>query len=182
MRNHITSAVEKSLQRIQEGFPIECESDFQSVFFGELYNELNTSIVRLEKKLNGDYQSYSETGKTTHKRKSRVDIHIIYNNQPYVIELKFLQGASQATKADMIADIAKVERIIESGEATNGFCVQLIKPGVLKKLPSGAIETGHHRPSISGWDYDFFIKGNYEIAPIGSPDEYTYIIHQIKCT
>lgn len=34
----------------------------------------------------------------------------------------------------MIADLAKVERIAEAGEANEGVCIQLVKEGVINRL------------------------------------------------
>jgi hypothetical protein len=179
MNNSLSIALEKVTVRIANGYQIDCESDFKSVLFGELYKELPNAIIKFEKKLCGDYQSYTENGKARGKRKSRVDLHVEHESKIVVIEVKYLQGAGASVKADMIADIAKVERIIEAEEASEGYCIQLVKPRIVKRLPIGPVEIGHHHPIISGWNYDFEIKGQYQIKPSIHEDGYATIVHHV---
>ena len=176
----VSVSVENAINRIVNGYPIERESDFQSVFFGELYKELPNAIIRLEHTLKGDYQSYIGKGKELKTRKSRVDINVEFDNVITVIELKYLQGAGKSVKADMLADIAKVERIIEANEAHEGFCIQLVKPGVINRLPVGPIEIGKRQLSISSFNYNFEIKGQYHITPHIEVDDYVIILHYIE--
>lgn len=180
MEDVILSALENSMERIENGFPISCEADFQSIMFGELYKILPDFIIRFEVRMAGDYQSYIKHGSTAKNRKSRVDIHIASGDNTAVVELKYFKGADKESRADMIADIAKVERIVESAEAQEGFCIQLVKPGVVKRLPSGRVETGRHQALINGWSYDFEIKGNYDIDANVCPDGHAVIFHHVN--
>ena len=166
--------------RIDNGYPIESEADFQAVLFGEIYKILPAAIISFEKKLKQDYQSYMEIGKNPTKRKSRIDIYIENNGKITAIEVKYFKGAGKAVEADMLADIAKLEKVVEAKEAHEGFCIQLVKPGVLKRLPTGHIEVGQYKPNISGWNYDFEIKGQYHISPTIAPSNYATIVHYIR--
>lgn len=179
MKNQILNALNRSLLRIKEGYPIEREVDFQSVLFGELYKELPSAIIRFEHTLKNDYQSYIQRGSTTKTRKSRVDLHITNADKSIVIELKYFKGSSKEDCADMIADLAKVERIVEAGEANEGFCIQLIKKGVIDRLPT-VIEQQEYSIEVGRWDYNFEIKGEYQVTPKKAPCGRSLICHHIK--
>lgn len=179
MKECVSEALGNAMDKIGKGFPVLREADFHAVLFGELYKKLPDAVVRFETTMGDDYQSYKAIGSLPKNRKSRVDIHIEHNNAVSVVELKYFKGAGQAVEADMLADIAKLERIVEAHEASEGFCIQLLKPGVMERLPSGCIENGRHTPSIAGWDYDFEIKGKYEISPLVCAGGYTVIVHHI---
>ena len=79
--------------RIDNGYPIESEADFQVILFGEIYKILPAAILSFEKKLKLDYQSYMEIGKNPTKRKSRIYIHIENNGKITGIEVKYFKGA-----------------------------------------------------------------------------------------
>ncbi|MBB1476046.1 hypothetical protein [Shewanella sp. SG41-3] len=179
MKNEVLNALNRSLIRIKEGYPVDREVDFQSVLFGELYKELPSAIIRFEHTLKNDYQSYAQRGSSTKNRKSCVDLHITDAGKAIVIELKYFKGSSKEDCADMIADLAKVERIVEAGEANEGFCIQLIKEGVIDRLPT-IIEKKEYSFEVGRWDYNFEIKGKYQVVSSKSPCGRFLIWHHIK--
>jgi hypothetical protein len=176
----IMQALQCSMARVDNPFPIEREVDFQSVLFGELYKALPEAVIRFEQRLENDFQSYSLHGNSTKNRKSRVDLHIQTESKKVVIELKYFKGASREDQMDMLADLAKVERIVESGEADEGFCIQLVKEGVISRLPSGVIVTKAYDEKVGRWDYNFEIKGKYEIKPEYQGNGRSVIIHHVQ--
>lgn len=148
MKKEILEALECSMKRIDNPYPINKEVDLQSVLFGELYKAFPEAIIRFEHILQHDYQSYRLRGHPTENRKSRVDLHIQTPSKIIVIELKYFKGASKEDCSDMLADLAKVERIVESDEADEGFCIQLVKEGVIKRLPKGLIEAKSYKKRL----------------------------------
>ncbi|EPJ2794563.1 MULTISPECIES: hypothetical protein [Vibrio] len=180
MKKEILEALECSMKRIDNSYPINREVDFQSVLFGELYKALPEAIIRFEHILQKDYQSYRLRGRSNNNRKSRVDLYIQTPTNVIVIELKYFKGASSEDCTDMLADIAKVERIVESGEANEGFCFQLVKEGVVKRLPKGRIEAKSYKKEVGRWDYDFEIKGKYEITPELQANGRSLIAHHVQ--
>lgn len=80
----------------------------------------------------------------------------------------------------MLADLAKVERIVESDEADEGFCIQLVKEGVIKRLPKGLIEAKSYKKEVGRWDYNFEIKGQYEITPKLQANGRYLIVHHVQ--
>ena len=179
MKNEVINALDRSLLRIKGGYPVEREVDFQSVLFGELYKELPDAIIRFEHTLKNDYQSYVQRGRATKNRKSRVDLHISDAGKTIVIELKYFKGASKEDCADMIADLAKVERIVEAGEANEGFCIQLVKEGVINRLPT-LVEQKEYSFEVGRWNYNFEIKRKYQVASREAPCGRSVIWHHIK--
>ncbi|MCU8058494.1 hypothetical protein L5L78_20360 [Shewanella sp. SM34] len=179
MKSGILHALEKSLDRIYNNYPVENEIDFQSVLFGELYKQFPDAIIRFEHRLKSDYQSYARRGSITKNRKSRVDLHLSYASQTIVIELKYFKGSSLEERTDMLADIAKVERIVEAKEANEGFCIHLIKEGIISRLPS-EIETKKYEMKVGRWDYNFEIKGIYEVNSTKALCGRSFIVHHIK--
>lgn len=180
MKNVILKALDCSMAKIDNPYPVNKEADFQCILFGELYKALPEAIIRFEHKLRGDYQSYRLRGSPVKNRKSRVDLHIQLGSKIAVIELKYFKGASKEDCADMLADLAKVERIVEAKEADEGFCIQLLKEGVVKRLPKGPIEVKHYKKEIGRWDYDFEIKGRYELAPELQVNGRSLIVHHVQ--
>lgn len=180
MKREILEALECSMGRINNSYPINKEVDFQSVLFGELYKALPEAIVCFEHILQHDYQSYHLRGSSNNNRKSRVDLYIQTPSEVIVIELKYFKGASKEDCTDMLADVAKVERIVESGEANEGFCFQLVKEGVVERLPKGCIEAKTYKEEVGRWDYDFEIKGNYEITPELQANGRSLIVHHVQ--
>ena len=184
MKKEILEALECSMERIDNPYPINKEADFQSVLFGELYKALPEAIVRFEHILQHDYQSYCLRGRSTANRKSRVDLHIQTPSRVIVIELKYFKGASKEDCTDMLADLAKVERIVESGEADEGFCIQLVKEGVIERLPKGPVEAKSYKKEVGCWDYNFEIKEQYETIPKLHANGRSLIVHHVQriCT
>jgi hypothetical protein len=176
----IMEALQCSMARVDNPYPIEREVDFQSVLFGELYKALPEAVIRFEKTLENDFQSYSMRGISNKNRKSRVDLHIQTELKKVVIELKYFKGASREDRMDMLADLAKVERIVESGEADEGFCIQLVKEGVISRLHSGVIDTRTYDEKVGRWDYNFEIKGKYEIKPECQNNGRSVIVHHVQ--
>lgn len=180
MKKEILEALECSMKRIDNPYPINKEVDLQSVLFGELYKALPEAIIRFEHILQHDYQSYRLRGHPTENRKSRVDLHIQTPSKIIVIELKYFKGASKEDCTDMLADLAKVERIVESDEADEGFCIQLVKEGVIKRLPKGLIEAKSYKKEVGRWDYNFEIKGQYKITPKLQANGRYLIVHHVQ--
>lgn len=180
MKNLVLKALERSMERIESGYPLNREVDFQSVLFGELYRVFPNAVIRFEHTLAEDYQSYKMRGSNTKNRKSRVDLHIASDAEVVVIELKYFKGSSREDRIDMLADLAKVERIVQSGEANEGFCFQLVKKNVIKRLPTGLVETRLYREEVGRWDYEFEIKGKYQIKPDLRDDGRALIIHHVS--
>ena len=96
-----------------------------------------------------------------------------------VIELKYFKGSSKEEKADMFADLAKVERIVESKTANEGFCIQLMRSGVHKRMHTGPVTKGHYELRVGRWAYDFLIKGNYSITPEIQSNERALVVHHV---
>jgi hypothetical protein len=180
VKKEILEALNRSMERIDNPYPINKEVDFQSVLFGELYKALPKAIIRFEHILQHDYQSYRLRGRSTANRKSRVDLHIQTPSKVIVIELKYFKGASKEDCADMLADLAKVERIVESDEADEGFCIQLVKEGVIDRLPKGQIKAKSYKKEVGRWDYNFEIKGQYEITPKLQANCRYLIVHHVQ--
>lgn len=180
MKKIILNALECSMARVEQPYPIEREVDFQSVLFGELYKALPEAIIRFEHTLKNDYQSYRMRDSSSKSRKSRVDLHIQTESKIIVLELKYFKGASKEDCADMLADLAKVERIVESEEADEGFCIQLVKEGVIERLPEGKVEAKVYDERVGRWDYNFEIKGQYEITPEQQVDGRSLIVHHVQ--
>lgn len=180
MKKAILKALECSMKRVDNPYPIEREVDFQSVLFGELYKALPEAIIRFEHTLKSDYQSYRMRDSSTKNRKSRVDLHIQTESKIIIIELKYFKGASKEDCTDMLADLAKVERIVESKEADEGFCIQLVKKGVIDRLPKGVIEVKSYEEKVGRWDYNFEIKGQYDITPEQQANGYSLIVHHVQ--
>ncbi|PHI34661.1 hypothetical protein CBQ28_23665 [Pseudoalteromonas sp. GCY] len=168
------------MERIESGYPLNREVDFQSVLFGELYKAFPKAVIRFEHTLAEDYQSYKMRGSNTARRKSRVDLHIASDTKVVVIELKYFKGSSKEDRMDMLTDLAKVERIVESGEANEGFCIQLVEKNIIKRLPTGLIETRLYKEKVGRWDYDFEIKGKYQIMPDLRDDGRALILHHVS--
>lgn len=80
----------------------------------------------------------------------------------------------------MLADVAKVERIVESDEADEGFCFQLVKEGVVERLPKGEIEAKLYKEEVGRWDYEFEIKGKYVITPELLVNGRSLIVHHVQ--
>lgn len=180
MKKEILEVLECSMAKIDNPYPINKEVDFQSVLFGELYKALPEAIIRFEHILQHDYQSYRLRGRSTENRKSRVDLHIQTSTKVIVIELKYFKGASREDCTDMLADVAKVERIVESDEADEGFCFQLVKEGVVERLPKGEIEAKLYKEEVGRWDYEFEIKGKYVITPELLVNGRSLIVHHVQ--
>jgi len=180
VKNIVLSALERAMIRIDNRYPLEKEVDFQSVLFGELYKALPDAVIRFEQTLKRDFQSYNMRDRSTKNRKSRVDIHIQTESKIIVIELKYFKGATREDCTDMLADLAKVERIVESDEADEGFCIQLVKAGVVRRLPFGVIEARTYHEKVGRWDYNFEIKGQYEIKPELQGNGCSLIIHHVQ--
>ncbi|WPU31423.1 hypothetical protein SIO17_20600 [Pseudoalteromonas piscicida] len=179
MKDIIIRALKYAMVRIDNSYPIEREVDLQSVLFGELYKAMPKAIVRFEHTLKSDFQSYRMRGRSAKNRKSRVDLHIQTRLKKAVIELKYFKGAGRESCIDMLADLAKVERIVESREADEGFCIQLVKQGVISRLPS-VISTGVYNEIVGRWHYNFEIKGQYEIKPMRQNNGFTLIVHHVQ--
>ncbi|WP_406734382.1 hypothetical protein RJD39_21415 [Vibrio scophthalmi] len=179
MKALVLEALERSMERIEDNYPIEREVDFQSVLFGELYKAIPEAVVRFEHTLTRDYQSYHMRGSNTVNRKSRVDLQIALDSKVIVIELKYFKGASKEDRMDMLADIAKVERIVEAGEASEGFCIQLVKKNVIERLPTGTVDIKSYNEKVGRWDYKFEIKGRYQISPKLRMDGRTLIVNHV---
>lgn len=180
MRDTLKTALSNAIDRIQNGYPIAREVDFQSVLFGEFYKAFPEAIIRFEHSMSQDYQSYHMRGTNPKNRKSRVDLFIETKIKKVVVELKYFKGASKEDRMDMLADIAKVERIVESKEAHEGFCIQLVKSNVIERLPKGEIERCAYSNKVGRWDYNFEIKGHYSIEPELYDDGKALIFHHIK--
>ncbi|HDY7983667.1 hypothetical protein [Vibrio vulnificus] len=180
MKKAVLEALDRSMLRVDNPYPIDREVDFQSVFFGELYKALPEAIIRFEHTLQSDYQSYRLHGSSTASRKSRVDLHVQTESKTIVIELKYFKGASKEERLDMLADLAKVERIVESEEAHEGFCIQLVKAGVIERLRQGMVEARTYKEKVGRWDYNFEIKGQYEIIPRLQANGRSLIVHHIQ--
>lgn len=180
MKKAVLEALDSSMLRVDNPYPIDREVDFQSVLFGELYKALPEAVIRFEHTLQSDYQSYRLHGSSTENRRSRVDLHIQTESKTIVIELKYFKGASKEDCMDMLADLAKVERIVESEEAHEGFCIQLVKAGVIEYLPQGLIDAKSYEKKVGRWDYNFEIKGKYEIIPKLQANGRSLIVHHIQ--
>jgi hypothetical protein len=158
----ILKALSHTEARINKGFPIDREADFQTLMCGELYKLLPEQIIRQEFTLSRSYQSYSNAN-AKKKLPSRVDFYLEDGNRNAVIELKYFASAGSEYKQDQLGDIAKVERIVEAGEADEGFCIQLVKVGVEKLLFSGEVNPGTYEQTVGKINYKYEIKGQYEI-------------------